>query len=105
VASQDPEAHKDVFLRFLDTWEAMKAYALALFRDFVLDQDPKSGGIGIKELIRRGEVAYEPLAYEDFLPMSAAGSCRSNLGIATSGNRNPEAKCTGELVTSPSKVP
>ncbi|KAM5455841.1 hypothetical protein McanCB49686_003599 [Microsporum canis] len=44
----------------------------------------------ISELLDQGLVDFEPLTYEDFLPFSAAGIFRSNLGEA--GNENPSVK-------------
>jgi uncharacterized glyoxalase superfamily metalloenzyme YdcJ len=45
----------------------------------------------LQALIDAGHVSYEPLVYEDFLPVSAAGIFQSNLG----GNGNARCNSTG----------
>jgi uncharacterized glyoxalase superfamily metalloenzyme YdcJ len=88
VTSQDPEAYQDLFSQFPDTWEEIRDFGLAFFRYYpaVADSEAaKAEGLGLDELIRTGKVGYEPLVYEDFLPLSAAGIFRSNLS-APAGN-------------------
>lgn len=73
------------FEAFPDSYPAMRRKGLAYFRYFVTEagkaacQDqarPRS----LEALIEAGHVHFEPLVYEDFLPVSAAGIFQSNLG-------------------------
>jgi uncharacterized glyoxalase superfamily metalloenzyme YdcJ len=76
-----------VFDQFPDTWEEIRAQGLAYFRYFVLEPAhafiPQTYGISgqstLTDLITQGDVGYEPIVYEDFLPASAAGIFQSNL--------------------------
>ncbi len=73
------------FQAFPDSHAAMHDQQLAYFRYFVTHK-----GLGaaaekalpgtLNELITAGCIDYEPLVYEDFLPVSAAGIFQSNLG-------------------------
>ncbi len=69
------------FAAFPDTHEAMRRQGLAFYR-YVLQQ-PVAGvaaDADLESLIAQGVVRAEPILYEDFLPVSAAGIFRSNLG-------------------------
>jgi uncharacterized glyoxalase superfamily metalloenzyme YdcJ len=80
VTPEDPEAYRELFKAFPDTWEEIRGYGLAWFRYFVLDEATSDGEeASVEGLIRAGKVGYEPLVYEDFLPLSAAGIFKSNL--------------------------
>lgn len=73
------------FQAFPDNHDDMRAQGLAYFRYFVSDQGlaARQQGdrpTGLEALIRAGHVRAEPLVYEDFLPVSAAGIFQSNLG-------------------------
>lgn len=73
------------FEGFPDTYTQMREQGLAYFRYF-----PTEPGLAVREnagqprtleaLIAAGHVEVEPLVYEDFLPVSAAGIFQSNLG-------------------------
>ena len=73
------------FQAFADDQETMRREGLAYFRYF-----PTPVGLaavnqanrprGLDALIEAGHVRCEPLVYEDFLPVSAAGIFQSNLG-------------------------
>lgn len=72
------------FAAFPDSLAEMREQGLAYFRYFVTDK-----GLGnhdtppatdLQALIANGWIAFEPLVYEDFLPVSAAGIFQSNLG-------------------------
>ncbi len=69
------------FKAFPDTHGEMRAQGLAYFRYF-----PTGSGIAahasgsLEQLVEAGHVRFEPLVYEDFLPVSAAGIFQSNLG-------------------------
>lgn len=80
---QDPEAYKDLFQAFPDTWDELRRYGLAWFRYYVsTDKIEPSGDTStmtVEDLVQLGLIRYEPLTYEDFLPLSAAGIFRSNL--------------------------
>ncbi|MDM0055331.1 2-oxoadipate dioxygenase/decarboxylase HglS [Variovorax fucosicus] len=86
------------FEAFPDDARALRRKQLAYFRYSVdrghADQPgPVSANANIEALLDQGLVRAEPLVYEDFLPVSAAGIFRSNLGsegaahYAAGGNR------------------
>ncbi|KAK5659813.1 hypothetical protein OQA88_1025 [Cercophora sp. LCS_1] len=95
--SGDDDALGKSFSEFPDEWDELRARGLVFFRyrvasevgaeertaklDKVLD-DAKTEGevVGMEKLLRAGVVECEPLTYEDFLPLSAAGIFTSNLG-------------------------
>ncbi|MHC8318970.1 2-oxoadipate dioxygenase/decarboxylase HglS [Pseudomonas sp. LB3P31] len=73
------------FAEFPDTLEEMRQQELAYFRYFVTDQGRAAGGLNslkFEDLLGAGLLKVEPLVYEDFLPVSAAGIFQSNLGDA-----------------------
>jgi len=73
------------FSEFPDTYEAMRQQELAYFRYFVTEKGlaaPELKTLPLEELVSGGYLRVEPLVYEDFLPVSAAGIFQSNLGDA-----------------------
>ncbi|WP_454876139.1 2-oxoadipate dioxygenase/decarboxylase HglS [Pseudomonas farris] len=73
------------FGEFPDTVEDMRQQELAYFRYFVTEKGLAADelkGASLEDLLRDGYVRVEPLVYEDFLPVSAAGIFQSNLGDA-----------------------
>ena len=73
------------FSEFPDTYEGMRQQELAFFCYFVTEKglaaaDRKT--LTLEELVSGGYLRVEPLVYEDFLPVSAAGIFQSNLGDA-----------------------
>jgi len=76
---------KEVFADFPDTYAEMRDQGLAYFR-YSLTRKGKevanagctSGSLG--DMIKENLVRFDPLTYEDFLPVSAAGIFQSNLG-------------------------
>ncbi|MFI8226052.1 VOC family protein [Pseudomonas sp. NPDC085632] len=73
------------FGEFPDSVEGMREQGLAYFRYFATEKGLAAGGLGqssLEDLLRDGYVKAEPLVYEDFLPVSAAGIFQSNLGDA-----------------------
>lgn len=73
------------FGEFPDSVDGMREYELAYFRYFATEKGMASGSLGdasLEDLLRNGYVKAEPLVYEDFLPVSAAGIFQSNLGDA-----------------------
>ncbi|WP_025111242.1 VOC family protein [Pseudomonas sp. H1h] len=73
------------FGEFPDSVEGMRAQDLAYFRYFATEKGLAAGApspASLEDLLRDGHVKTEPLVYEDFLPVSAAGIFQSNLGDA-----------------------
>ncbi|WP_448110607.1 2-oxoadipate dioxygenase/decarboxylase HglS [Pseudomonas lini] len=73
------------FGEFPDTLEDMRQQELAYFRYFVTEKGLAADelqGASLEDLLKGGYVRVEPLVYEDFLPVSAAGIFQSNLGDA-----------------------
>lgn len=73
------------FGEFPDSVDGMREHELAYFRYFATEKGVPSGSLGdasLEDLLRNGYVKAEPLVYEDFLPVSAAGIFQSNLGDA-----------------------
>ncbi|MFC5695995.1 VOC family protein [Pseudomonas sp. GCM10022186] len=73
------------FQAFPDNYDQMRTQGLAYFRYFVTDKGMAARSNEVRprtldDLIQAGHVHYEPLVYEDFLPVSAAGIFQSNLG-------------------------
>lgn len=70
-----------------DDWSALRARELSFFRYVAARtgagaarrEDPP---LTIEALIEHGDLRLDPIVYEDFLPVSAAGIFRSNLGDA-----------------------
>lgn len=88
------------FAAFPDDHATLRAEGLAYFHYTLTDAGETAsvaGGFGaeggIDDLIDRGLVRFDPIIYEDFLPVSAAGIFQSNLGdgsgpaIAADANR------------------
>lgn len=67
------------FAAFPDSHDAMRQQGLAFYR-YVLQQPVGDASAHIETLIADGVVRAEPIVYEDFLPVSAAGIFQSNLG-------------------------
>ncbi|KLD80001.1 VOC family protein [Xanthomonas hyacinthi] len=75
----------DGFQQFPDSYEQMRRQGLAYFRYFPTGRGVAAAGSTtspptLDELIQAGHIRFEPLVYEDFLPVSAAGIFQSNLG-------------------------
>ncbi|MCY1525425.1 hypothetical protein D9M68_604030 [compost metagenome] len=73
------------FHDFPDSHDEMRSQGLAYFRYFVTEKGiaARSDVVrprDLESLIEAGHVRFEPLVYEDFLPVSAAGIFQSNLG-------------------------
>lgn len=74
------------FAQFPDNWVTLREQQLAYFRYFVKDKQQlhnianANPAPDIDTLVAQGAVGYEPITYEDFLPVSAAGIFQSNLG-------------------------
>ncbi|MDH4556836.1 VOC family protein [Pseudomonas sp. BN417] len=73
------------FYDFPDGHDEMRRQGLAYFRFFVTERGIAARSDVVRprdldSLIDAGHVRFEPLVYEDFLPVSAAGIFQSNLG-------------------------
>ncbi|MBK5410489.1 VOC family protein [Pseudomonas sp. TH34] len=83
-AGRYTELMEQHFQRFPDNHREMREQELAYFRYFVTEKGlaAQDKAATLDELIAAGHVDVEPLVYEDFLPVSAAGIFQSNLGDA-----------------------
>lgn len=100
----------EAFAEFPDDEGRIRAQGLAFFR-YTLTPQGRSAAAGpaldtgngtvdmdMDSLIARGWVQTQPITYEDFLPVSAAGIFQSNLGDREQRNYMPnEAKAAFEL--------
>lgn len=73
------------FGAFPDDWRMLCDQELAFFRYFPTDAglaaaEDGISALSVEDLVDRGHLGYEPITYEDFLPVSAAGIFQSNLG-------------------------
>ncbi|KLN61960.1 hypothetical protein WH96_05575 [Kiloniella spongiae] len=73
------------FSAFPDSYEELRAEGLAFFRYSLTDKGAtiaKSVGVSgtVDGLLEAGILRMDPIVYEDFLPVSAAGIFQSNLG-------------------------
>ncbi|MFT8421874.1 MAG: VOC family protein [Gluconacetobacter sp.] len=72
------------FMQFPDTEDALRGQELAYFRYDLAGAATLPPGFSadapIEDMVRAGVVVATPITYEDFLPVSAAGIFRSNLG-------------------------
>ena len=77
---------KENFKNFPDSYEEMQSEELAYFHYFTTDkikslsQDKTHSKSDVNQLLKDGYLTIEPMVYEDFLPVSAAGIFASNLG-------------------------
>jgi uncharacterized glyoxalase superfamily metalloenzyme YdcJ len=83
-AGRYTELMEQHFQAFPDNYRQMREQELAYFRYFVTEKGlaAQHKAATLDELIAAGHVDLEPLVYEDFLPVSAAGIFQSNLGDA-----------------------
>lgn len=68
------------FEAFPDSEEGLRRAGLAYFRYAAVGAEADATAEDLEAQIARGVVTAEPITYEDFLPVSAAGIFRSNLG-------------------------
>ncbi len=71
---------QDCFAAFPDDYAQLHDQGLAYFRYFPTGKAGAPEAADLASLIAQGYIQYEPLVYEDFLPVSAAGIFQSNLG-------------------------
>lgn len=76
-----PSRLAQVFDKFPDDEAELRTQGLAYFRYRVLQMGgPVTDDMDMDALVAAGRVGTEPIVYEDFLPVSAAGIFQSNLG-------------------------
>ncbi|WP_156680388.1 VOC family protein [Sphingomonas profundi] len=64
-----------------DDWAALRRQGLAFFRYRAADGAAAAAAdAGLEDLVAHGQILCDPIVYEDFLPVSAAGIFQSNLG-------------------------
>lgn len=74
---------EEAFQTFPDSWEAIRDQGLGYFSYSLTEKGKASvgnGGTSLEQWISEGLVRFDPIVYEDFLPVSAAGIFQSNLG-------------------------
>ena len=99
----------DQFVALPDDWATLRTQGLAFFRytatpaGLAAGKDALTADRGdIDKLVERGYLQFDPVIYEDFLPVSAAGIFQSNLGGASAGayaersNRSDFEKALGQ---------
>ncbi|KAM0257363.1 hypothetical protein ACHAQJ_004451 [Trichoderma viride] len=75
------------FQKYPDDWTELRAQKLVYFTYNVTDRclpDGDASSFVLEDLIQQGIINITPITYEDFLPLSAAGIFRSNLGTQAS---------------------
>ena len=88
---------KEAFMAFPDTHAELREQSLAYYHYSFSPSSSKRDISGdLQTLINQGDVIFEPIIYEDFLPVSAAGIFTSNL--VNSGTHHDE-KETVEAIT------
>lgn len=85
TGANDERWLREVFAAFPDTEAQLAAEGLAYFRyrrseAARSDAMPFDPSMSLSELLHVGAVSIDPIVYEDFLPVSAAGIFTSNLG-------------------------
>ncbi|PVE24924.1 DUF1338 domain-containing protein [Microvirga sp. KLBC 81] len=81
--SDYPTRLAEAFRRFPDSYEGIRARELGFFRYSLTESGAAASGLDLMimdDLIAAGHVKADPIVYEDFLPVSAAGIFQSNLG-------------------------
>ena len=82
-AAQYMAALQEVFAPFPDSWDEIRREGLGYFAYSLTEagrSNPPAPGSDLETLIETGLVRFDPVVYEDFLPVSAAGIFQSNLG-------------------------
>ncbi|TZG29051.1 VOC family protein [Sphingomonas montanisoli] len=72
----------DAFADLPDDWDVLRREGLAYFAYTPTEKAGAPEGTSLDSLVSAGHVAADPIIYEDFLPVSAAGIFQSNLGDA-----------------------
>lgn len=101
----------ETFAAFPDTYAELRAQGLAYF--YYSAEKEVSAPVSmddVESLIQQGIISFEPIVYEDFLPVSAAGIFQSNLGdnaqkhYDENSNRTEFEKALGAEVTNEFKL-
>ncbi len=81
-AAEYEAALADVFKAFPDDWNAIRKAGLGYVSYSLTPAGEKADrtGMDLETAIANGLVQFDPITYEDFLPVSAAGIFQSNLG-------------------------
>ncbi|MCZ4091020.1 2-oxoadipate dioxygenase/decarboxylase HglS [Sinorhizobium psoraleae] len=82
-AKQYEAALAEAFKAFPDSWAEIREAGLGYFSYSLTERGRRTkltGSRGLDSLITDGLVEFDPIVYEDFLPVSAAGIFQSNLG-------------------------
>ncbi|WFU12020.1 VOC family protein (plasmid) [Rhizobium sp. CB3090] len=81
-ASEYEAALADVFQAFPDDWNGVRKAGLGYFSYSLTDKGKAvlNRNTDLETAIEDGLVQFDPIVYEDFLPVSAAGIFQSNLG-------------------------
>lgn len=98
----------DTFEAFPDDWSAIRAERLGYFSYSLTEKGKSSlasGSLDRDSLVSEGFIRFDPIVYEDFLPVSAAGIFQSNLGdgaqqefIASPNQKRFEADLGAEVL-------
>ncbi|MDF3855764.1 2-oxoadipate dioxygenase/decarboxylase HglS [Paracoccus pantotrophus] len=73
----------ETFAEFPDSWNEIREAGLGYFSYSLTEKGraaAPSGAVDTETLIAGGLIQFDPIVYEDFLPVSAAGIFQSNLG-------------------------
>lgn len=84
----------ETFEAFPDNWAEMRQQHLAYFSYSLTDTGENADNVSevrLDTLIEQGFIRFDPIIYEDFLPVSAAGIFQSNLGDGESQQIKPDA--------------
>lgn len=89
------ETFSKIFERFPDDIESLSAQGLAYFKYKPTDRlSEVSHPSTLESLVNSGAIELEPITYEDFLPISAAGIFQSNLGADAAMEQEAKADRT-----------
>lgn len=82
-AGEYEQALADAFTAFPDDWDSIRSAGLGYFTYSPTEKGlarPAEDGRDLEALVADGLIRFDPILYEDFLPVSAAGIFQSNLG-------------------------
>ncbi|HSX74872.1 MAG TPA: VOC family protein [Shinella sp.] len=95
-AAEYEAALAEVFKAFPDDWDGIRKAGLGYFTYALTEKGRSATGrnADLETAIEAGLICFDPIVYEDFLPVSAAGIFQSNLGD----------DATQDFVASPNQV-
>lgn len=81
-AAEYVEALASAFMDFPDSWDEIRRRGLGYFVWTLSEAGDSASGLHLsaEEALSKGLIIADPIVYEDFLPVSAAGIFQSNLG-------------------------